>query len=99
MTVRPGADSCNGHPRPVSAGTPLYLLAHLGWLPGRYEWGCEVGTPGRFHFRLPRAWESQSITIRGVLASAGTTRSSNANGWLSSVASRRSRPLTYPAAR
>jgi len=36
----------------VRAGTHLYLLTNLGWLPGRYEWHFEPGTCASFYFSL-----------------------------------------------
>ena len=49
--------------RPVSAGTGLYLLTDNGWLPGRYEWNFEAGTPGRFYVGLPGLERSAVCSI------------------------------------
>ena len=48
---------------PVHAGSGMYLLTELGWMPGRYEWGYEAGTPGRFYFALPGSDYQVSVAI------------------------------------
>lgn len=49
--------------QPVNAGAPICLLMHTGWVRGRYEWGFEPGTPGRFYFGLPGCYDSVSVAI------------------------------------
>jgi len=48
---------------PVHAGTGLYLLTDLGWMPGRYEWSYKRRMPGEFYFSLPGIEEPVSCAI------------------------------------
>lgn len=52
--------------RPVSAGTGLFLLTRIGWLPGRYESTRSGGElMGYFHFGLPGCgFASYAIPLR-----------------------------------
>lgn len=49
--------------RPVHAGHGLYLLTQLGWASGRYEWGYQPGTQGKFYVRLPGANDLVAVHI------------------------------------
>jgi hypothetical protein len=60
-------DLLDGHK--VHAGTGLYLLTMLGWMPWRYESSC--GPDGerqpRFYFGLPGCWRDLSIRIESCM--------------------------------
>jgi len=49
--------------RPVHAGTGLWLLTPIGWLPGRYEWNWRPPALPGFHFSLPGVSEEMVLPL------------------------------------